>query len=371
MKIICHMGLPKTGTTSLQNAFFAAREKLWDHGVYYPDGGAARENHKLLTVLYKPDAEVTNGIKYLFGRNSQRIRRAAASMWDTIRKEVEQKKPKLLILSSEFFFIDTDQVQFEKFFGLMSELSDDVTPVLYVREAASFYGSICQQHIKNGRALEPIVGAQLESGMPLAEAAFGRPIAVCSTDRGHLIDGDILADFLSRFVTPVVGEIPVAPVRLNESVSAEVLAILDRYRKLRHPESSGLMPDHFNLRQILARLEARSGRSASPRLRPEFAQAVRRMTVDMLWLRDRYGIEFAGVDYAAIDGVPPEIDPTRAAVEDLFEVDLDRRDALQAAAMAEALAGWRGFDRMRRFTRVFGAAGAAGELLARLRRVRA
>lgn len=368
MKIICHMGLPKTGTTSLQNAFFSAREKLLEHGVYYPDGGAARENHKLLTALYKPASEVTNGAKYLFDHNVERMQRAAASMWDTIRREVEQKKPKLLVLSSEFFFIFTTQPQFETFHRMMAELSDDITPVLYVREAAALYASSCQQHIKNGRSLEPFGLMRLESGMPLAEAAFGRRIEVCTTDRDKLVDGDVLADFLARFVTPVVGQVPISPVRLNESISAEVLAILDRYRKLQHPQPvHGMMHDHFNLRQILARIEAKGARSPSPKLRPEFAKAVQRVSLDMLWLRDQYGIEFTGVDYGAIDGAQPEIDPTKASVEDLFEVDVERRDRLHAAAMAEALAGWRGLDRMPKFARAVGAAG--GGLISRLRRV--
>ncbi len=200
----------------------------------------------------------------------------------------------------------------------------------------------------------------------MLEAAFGRPIVVCNADRDRLVDGDILADFKSRFITPVVGDVAVAPVRLNESL-AEVLSILDRYRRLRYPTPARVMPDHFSLRMILSRLEAGAGRAAAPRLRPEFATAVRRATLDMLWLRDRYEIEFTGVDYAAIDGAPPLIDPMTATIEEIFEVDLDRRDALQASAMAEALEGWRSFGRMPQLTRMVGT--ASGGLLSRLRRV--
>ncbi len=190
---------------------------------------------------------------------------------------------------------------------------------------------------------------------------------MCNADRDRLPDGDILADFKARFITPVVGDIAIAPVRLNESVSAEVLSILDRYRRLRYPRPVRVMPDHFSLRMILSKLEADAGRSGAPRLRPVFAEAVRRATTDMVWLRERYGIEFTGVDYAAIDGAPPEIDPVQAAMEEIFEVDLDRRDALQAAAMAEALEGWRSFGRMPHLTRLVGT--ASGGLLSRLRRV--
>ena len=366
MKIICHMGLPKTGTTSLQHALHASRDRLREQGVYYPDGGVARENHKLLTALYKPDEGITPGIKYLFDGDEARMRLSSTKLWESIKSEVERKKPELLILSSEFFFIFTNREEFQSFYALLSQLSDDITPVLYVREAAALYGSICQQCVKNGRPLEPLDGTQIQNGVASIEAAFGTQVVLCNADRDRLLQGDILTDFLSRFVTPIAGEIPVAPRRLNESVSAEILAILDRFRRIRYPRPGRVMPDHFSLRTILAKLEAEAGRAAPPRLKPEFAEAVRRSSHDMLWMRQRYGIEFTGVDYNAIDGALPEIDPTQASIEELFDVDLVRRDALQAAAMAEALARWRGAGQVPRLTRALGAASSG--LLARLRR---
>ncbi len=39
MKIVVHMGLTKTGTTSIQTSLHAARSALAAHSVLYPDGG--------------------------------------------------------------------------------------------------------------------------------------------------------------------------------------------------------------------------------------------------------------------------------------------------------------------------------------------
>lgn len=364
MKIILHMGLPKTGTTSLQNALFASRDKLRKRDVVYPDGGAARENHKLLTVLCHPPEMVVQNIRFLFDHDDARMRRAAVAMWDATKKEVERARPKLLILSSEHLSSNVSPESLQKLRDLLTPLSSDVAPVVYFREAAAHFGSNAQQRVKNGRPIEPIDGTSLQREVSMIEEAFGAPITACVADRDQLIDGDIVTDFLARFVAPVVGEIEIAPVRLNESISAEVLAIMERFRKLRYPNHVGPMPDHFSLRTILSRLERDSGRTGNPRLRPEVAAAVRRASLDTLWLRDRYGVTFKGVDYAVIDGAPFDVDPAHVTIEDLFEVDPDRREALYAAALAEALGSWRQLGRM---PRLFVGAGGGG-LFGRLRR---
>lgn len=38
MKLLLHVGPPKTGATSLQHAFDENRQILIDHGIYYPQG---------------------------------------------------------------------------------------------------------------------------------------------------------------------------------------------------------------------------------------------------------------------------------------------------------------------------------------------
>lgn len=357
MKILLHMGLSKTGTTSLQSALFASREQLRKRGIVYPDGGPARENHKLLTVLLQPPDSVVRDVKFIFDFDDARMRRAAQDMWEATKREVERARPELLILSSEYLFAKPRAEGFHKLRELLTQLSHDITPIVYFREAAAHFGSRVQQSVKNGRSFESADGSLLQREAPLIEAAFGKPIVACVADRDQLLDGDIVTDFLARFVAPAVGAIEIAPVRLNESVSAEVLAIIDRFRRLRYPNHVGTMPEHHSLRVILANLERESGRAASPRLRPEVTEAVRRSSSDMLWLRDRYGIEFRGVDYAVIDGAPFDIDPARTTIEDLFEVDADVRDALQTAALAEALSSWRQLQRMSRISRVVGAAG--------------
>lgn len=361
------MGLHKTGTTSMQSALFAARADLAERGVLYPDGGAGRENHKVLTALYRDPHRVPFSVRYLYGNDDSRMRRAAAEMLEAIRRDIARHRPKLLVLSSEFFFPDPQLEEQARFKALLGELSDDVQPIVYFREPAAHYGSSVQQSIKNGREVEFVEGGRFRSYAEVVEAAFGRKITACIADRDQLIGGDTLTDFATRFVAPVSGEVTLKAEPLNESISAESLAILHRYRRLRYPDIRvGQMPDHYALRTILARIEASGARPPSPKLRPEVAQAVRRATTDVLWLRDSHGIVFNGVDYGSVDGQPVDFDPTLATVEDLFVVDAQRRDQLLGRAMAEMLPAWREVERMPKASRTV--ASITGRVLSRMKR---
>ena len=47
-RLVLHIGTHKTGTSSLQNAFWRRREMLATHGIIYPDFGTAHSHHGLL-----------------------------------------------------------------------------------------------------------------------------------------------------------------------------------------------------------------------------------------------------------------------------------------------------------------------------------
>ena len=63
MKLIFHIGLPKTGTTSLQSLLAASRGKLRSQGIIYPDFGIeGLENHHLLLRPICKDFSLEDGV---------------------------------------------------------------------------------------------------------------------------------------------------------------------------------------------------------------------------------------------------------------------------------------------------------------------
>ncbi len=56
-KLIVHIGLPKTGTTTLQKYYFPFVKNAIYHGVYQP----RKEMHQSNSVLYKRLMDVSRG----------------------------------------------------------------------------------------------------------------------------------------------------------------------------------------------------------------------------------------------------------------------------------------------------------------------
>ena len=234
------------------------------------------------------------------------------------------------MLSSEYFYDKPTAASQERFRDLLAGLSADIEICLYFREPAAQYLSGLQQALKNGARRPAPRPIRDRAKVEPIEGAFGRPVAARSFDRAHLLGGDIVRDFATRFLGgAAAGAAAAASVRLNETISAEAMAILDRYRSWRYPaagrESIG---DSQRLIAMIAAIEAAAGRANKPRLKPQWAADIRRASSDLLWLRDRYGLGFAEVDYAAIDGRPIPAEAATAAIEEIVEVDAAWRDEI-------------------------------------------
>jgi hypothetical protein len=86
--VLLHIGLFKTGTTSLQGALFRARPELADHGVLH--AGQARNPVQAVLAL--------RGVQPLVGYAPPRI-----EQWAELTAQVAAARDKRVIVSSEFF----------------------------------------------------------------------------------------------------------------------------------------------------------------------------------------------------------------------------------------------------------------------------
>ena len=85
----------------------------------------------------------------------------------------------------------------------------------------------------------------------------------------------------------------------NQTISAEGMDILHRYRCRNHAGADDVFTkDTDALIKVIEALEAAEA-PHRPTLHPAIARYVNGASVDLLWLRDRHGIVFADVDYAA------------------------------------------------------------------------
>ena len=80
-------------------------------------------------------------------------------------------------------------------------------------------------------------------------------------------------------------------------------------------------PENFAFLTALERASAQC--AASPlKLRPEIADAIDYSSTDLLWLREKFGVSFSGLDYNAIGSRAPFLIPnTGITVEEICDVD--------------------------------------------------
>jgi hypothetical protein len=126
-------------------------------------------------------------------------------------------------------------------------------------------------------------------------------------ERKQLIEGDVVADFVSKYV-PEATSIYIAnkPTVYNEGLPAELLLKLQEARLSFQPvgkrpqiETSALMS---RIIKCYLKLYSRKG-SGKVTLKQEVKDYLESSAVDYVWLRDSYGVAFNSLDYEKIGNI--------------------------------------------------------------------
>lgn len=341
MKLILHCGTSKTGTTTLQNCFHASRKALATEGVLYPDPMFGQNSHLALIARFRAPARLSKRVAQALG-GPEAAPQNGRIFWEAFAEKLAATRPEVVVMSCEYLFQSLNPGELTQMKRAFRALDLRTTPVVYLREPASWFASSSQQDAKMGRPLK-VPGAQaIRQPLENLQSVFGR-LTLRKFARGALEGDDIVTDF----VTQVLGRPDLLPLLSrddrNVSISAEACAVLETYRRHMAADAVGLM--HRGTRRLLAlisRLEAADPDGpARPVLRQEVAQSVRLASDDYIWLRDTHGISFA--EFEAARALAPTASPALAAtptppsIADLFHLDPHRRDRLIARLMHEAI----------------------------------
>ena len=342
MQLILHLGMGKTGTSALQAALARLRPGLLERGILYPDLVPGKVHHNQLAMGLMRMEHLARLPLQACGGEERRAEEIFRGLWDRLRAEIDRSRPETVVISGENLFRDPIRCMRRDPRTLFSEITAEIRPVVYLRRPSAYHLSVEQQHLKASGTFQPPAPARWRPAIEGFERVFGPGLEVLAYERGRLQGADIRVDFFARFLPqalPLLETLP--PSEENRSVSAEAMEILQRYRRLWHPDA-----DHratADTREITAALRAVDAETggAKPRLRPEIARFIDQGSVDLLWLRDRFGITFDGVDYEAIR----EPDPAEAdrfagisAVRELCPVDPARVEHALLRALKELLA---------------------------------
>lgn len=334
MKLILHIGMPKAGSTALQHTLRAAAPELLSHGICYPADNGLPKNHNMLVCGFLQTETLPRLFRQIYGDDTRRMRRDFKAFLAALRKRVEASKAHTIILSGEMLFRKIGVRKRDTLQKIFEPIADEITIVAYVRSPAKFYMSQVQQVLKASHMI--IAPKPTAYRVPLkAWEMLAETIRVIPYEREQFHGQDIARDFLYRFF-PDLGDIlqPHHMQASNQTISAEGIDILHKYRLHNHAEDKGrFTPDTGAVLKLISEVEAEIGPCTRPVAHQHLADYLAQASKDLIWLRERHGITFNDIDYNTIrEGLAPPPPPQEIA--DICPLDPALRDKLMMRIMS-------------------------------------
>ena len=294
MRYVLHIGINKTGTSTLQHYLGTYRKELLEQGIWYPKIGKYDvAHHEFAQAIKEGDFQPHN-------IDPEAIRRPPPAC-------------ETVLLSSENFHTVKNVPDVAKYFP-----PENTTVVVYLREHVGYYASWYQQTVQDRTitcSFPDFAALQARPFGPMVDAwcsLYGDRLKVRVYDRSQLLDGDIISDFFA------VG-LGVAPPRTrdfldkNASISGNLLLLkLLLNHLLTDEENAKIVEELTTLARLEPRFEGRFFVSESEARKIAF-----RNREDRRHLKELYGIQFK-VPKLGIEG--HHVPELRTLKEDLVRI---------------------------------------------------
>lgn len=342
-ELVLHIGMPKTGTSALQDRLKRSRRALLDQGILYPDTGTGR-THAFLAFTFAAEGKVPRLKLARMNADRDRMTAAYQAGWATVAREIAEHRPARVILTSEHLFGRVTAENGTDFRDRVNALFDTVKVVAYIRQPSRAYYAKVQQRLKFSGYYPAPAAAPLRRQLEGWDSLFPGSVRVFGYDRALLAQGDITEDFAARCLGGAdLGKAGAAEV--NISLSAEAVAIQQEFQRRFLPGAENRNTwQKKRLKKALARADRVDPPPGRPALRPEISTWLDTASVDLLWLRDHHGLVFPDLDYAAIHA-QPEPQGAFDHVSEVFPIDPARKARLEAAVFG-------GFDKLALYRRL-------------------
>ncbi len=330
---ILHIGMPKTGTTTLQSTFSANAELLSRFGVCYPALlSSSPNNHRILAFYAMNPSSYPRHMNAF--KDVDISRRLIAEFRDNLIARLETiGNASKLVLSAESLYTRIRWHKRRHFSEFISSLGGGLAISAYLRSPAKSYLSLCQQQLKASQKIKPIAPSRYRQVLQSYQDTFpSSAITLVPYERQFLIGQDIVTDFCRRFLsdTHLDHSLLARAEDRNISLSGESMAMLMLYRRTFWPRHD----DHHTRgsKKIIALLRQadRQFGASRPLLRDEVRRELENLaSKDLHWLRLERGVVFDDVDYDRLRS-PAFTLPLKRQPKCLSEIiELDRSKIMQ------------------------------------------
>lgn len=231
MKFVVHAGMHKTGSTSIQQAFYQKAGK--DYA--YIDVGNPNFSIPMF-LMFEDEAHFqSNIIVKAMGRSQEELIEERATLHAQVDAQIMNCPSGLMMFSGEDISGYNVRIV-ERFAAYLRKYSDDLHVFTYVRPPCGYMESAFQERLKRSyvdmspEKLWPRYMPRFKNMI----AGFGREnLTFVPFEKACLASGDVVTDFAFRTGLPC----PIGPQRsYNESLTAEAVSLLYHFRKHISPE---------------------------------------------------------------------------------------------------------------------------------------
>lgn len=224
-RIWIHIGMPKTGTTSVQS--YLAKNRTQPGWQYIALGSSPDMNREMHAMFgTKPHRW------YWFakrGDSPEQIAELGAKLRKQFAEAIRNCREENILVSSEALSL-IEKPGIVALRDFLSGLCDEIRIIAYVRPPVGFMVSFFQQRLKNGGTNFDLgqVPPTYRNRFEKFDAVFGRENVILKKfEPSRFPNHCFVAEFCQQLGMPVPSEI----VRVNESLSREACGILYAYRK--------------------------------------------------------------------------------------------------------------------------------------------
>ncbi len=201
-KLYLHVGLEKTGTTSIQKTLHNSRDRFEALGYYYPKQFAVGLN-TLLAAMFLRDPMSRSNIRMLINQNGGSQDSHIKTMNEALAEELKSVTADNIVLSSEFLGAGADHARLKAW---CDDLAKETEVIIYLRDQCSFLLSYRSTYWKGGGTDEPFESFEEKTDFPFSmnveavlnrlEQVFPDRVTVRIFHRDRLVNGGAVKDFI-------------------------------------------------------------------------------------------------------------------------------------------------------------------------------
>lgn len=313
-EIIVHVGLHKTGTTTIQGILHAHREPLErEFGIKYP---GIHSNHSVVTFSlfsenpHQYQTNVVGGIQTVEAAASHNEQLAAK-----LEKEIDETRASRLLLSAE----DVSSLSTEgllRFREWLSRYTETVRLIAFIREPAAWTRSATEHLVRDGwtigeLSLEPPM-QEIKCKLGRIADVFGKQaLAVMDFSQARRLPGGILGSFCGLLGSSPLWVEEAQGIRDNVSCSQYAIELISALNRLRPLYADG----QIGPMRIAGDIEGMMGIPGERfQLSPEVLQRIDEAArEDVSWVKQEFGISLS---YSSPEQKPGERRTARQTRDD-------------------------------------------------------